>query len=199
MQFVCSFPFFLPKKRYDTGRSRQDMNPTHALAKSLSLFLITCAALTIHASASVLPLQPTPQCVFDPSGYFYPAGKLPQSFEEFDHLTLWDKRDNEKDSPGQGLSTARGQLYKFDAIKQSGGSFEFTTDVVNGVGYSFTGQFKYPCIFEEFDVFSKKPGGIAVEGKLLKLVDGKTVAETLVQLTYSPKLSASQDDPNAPY
>ena len=199
MQFVWSLSFFLPKKRYDTGRSGLDVNLTHALAKSLILFLITYAALNLSASAPVSPLQPTPQCVFDPSGHFYAAAKLPQPFEEFDHLTFWDKRNNDQDSPGQGLYTMRGQVYRFDEIKRSGDSFDFTTDILNGVGYSFTGKFRYPCIFEEFHAGSNGPGAIAVEGKLLKLSDGKAVAETLVQLTYSPKLSALQNDLNAPY
>ena len=171
------------------------MNLTHALAKSLCLFLITCAVLTINASASV----PTPQCIFDPSGYFYAAGKLPQPFEEFDHFTLLKKHDDDEDSTGQGLYTSQGRVHRFNGLKSGGDSLEFTTDAVNGVSYSFTGQFKYPCIFEEFHESSTKPGAIAAEGKLLKLVDGKTVAETLVQLTYSPKPSASQNDPNAPY
>lgn len=180
------------------------MNLTRALAKSLFLFLTTCAVLTIYASASVgrsvsvSSHPPTPQCVFDPSGYFYPAGKLPQPFEEFDHLTLLGKH-NDDGSPIQGLYTTRGQLYRFEVIESGGGSFEFTTDTVNGVRYSFTGQFKYPCIFEEFDALNKDPGAIAAEGKLLKLADGKTAAETLVRLTYSPKPSALQNDLNAPY
>ncbi|HKQ53848.1 MAG TPA: ankyrin repeat domain-containing protein [Pyrinomonadaceae bacterium] len=173
------------------------MNLTHALAKSFLLLLITCVGVPIYAHASA----PPPQCIFDPSGYFYPAGKLPQPFEEFDHLTLWEKRDDDdaEDSPAQGVYTTLGRAYRFDAIKYSGGSFEFTTDAVNGVSYSFTGQFKYPCIFEEFHALGKRQGAIAAEGKLLKLSDGKTVAETLVQLTYSPKPSGSQNDLNAPY
>jgi ankyrin repeat protein len=181
------------------------VNLTHALAKSLCLFLITCAVLTIYASASagrsasVSPHLPTPQCIFDPSGYFYAAGKLPQPFEEFDHLTLLEKRDDDEDSTGQGLYTGQGRVYRFDALKSSAGSFEFTTEAVNGVSYSFTGQFKYPCIFEEFDALSEKAGAIAAEGRLLKLVDGRTVAETLAQLTYSPKPSASRNAPNARY
>lgn len=175
------------------------------LSRLRVVFLITCAVLSLNASssvsygASVPSLQPTPQCVFDPGGYFYAAGKLPQPFEEFDHLTFLGRDNKDENSPGQGLYTSQGQAYKFDAVKRSGDSLEFTTDAVNGVRYSFTGQFKYLCIFEEFHEFSKKPGAIAAEGKLLKLVDDKTVAETLVQFTYSPKLSASQNDLNAPY
>lgn len=172
------------------------MNSTHSVIKSLLLFLISCAGAF---SASASPLRPTPQCVFDPSGYFYAAGKLPQPFAELDHLTLWGKHDDDEDSPRQGWYTTTGQVYRFDAIKRGVGSFEFTTDVVNGVGYSFTGRFNYPCIFEEDDALNKTPGAIAVEGKLLKLSDGKAVAETLVQFTYSPKPHASQNDLNAPY
>lgn len=180
------------------------MNLTHALAKSLCLFLITRAVLTVSASAgvghgaSVSSRLPTPQCIFDPTGYFYAAGKLPQPFEEFDHLTLREKHKDEYPR-SQGLYTIRGQVYRFETIGSGGGSFEFTTDAVSGVRYSFTGRFKYSCIFEEFDALSKEPGAVAAEGKLLKLVDGTKVAETPVQLTYSPKPSASRDDPNAPY
>ena len=176
------------------------MNPSRLRV----VLLITCAVLSINASASgghsasVPSFQPTPQCVFDPGGYFYAAGKLPQPFEEFDHLTFLGRDNKDENSPGQGLYTTQGQVYKFDALK-SGGPLEFTTGAVNGVSYSFTGQFKYLCIFEEFHVFSEKQGTIAAEGKLLKLSDGKTVAETLLQLTYSPKPSALQNDLNAPY
>jgi hypothetical protein len=125
--------------------------------------------------------------------------KLPQPFEEFDHLTLLGKRDDDEDSSEQGLYTSQGQVYRFDAIKSSEGSLEFTTHALNGVRYSFTGQFKYPCIFEEYDALSKKPGALAAEGNLLRLVDGKTVAETSVLLTYSPKPTALQNVPDAPY
>ena len=181
------------------------MNPTRAHANRLYLFLVACAVLTVPAfagvghGASVSPHPPAPQCIFDPSGYYYAAGKLPQPFEEFDHLTLLKKRDDDELPPGQGLYTTRGQVHRFDSIESHEGSFEFTTEAVNGVRYSFTGGFKYSCIFEEFDEHYNKTGSIAAEGKLLKLVDGATVAETSVQFTYSPKPSASRNDPNAPY
>jgi hypothetical protein len=138
------------------------------------------------------------QCIFDPSGYFYPTGKLPQPFEEFDNITLREKSDGSEGAPAQGLYT-RSEAYKFDALKRDEGSFEFTTATVNGVSYLFTGRFKYSCIFEEFDALREQAGVIAAEGKLLKLVNGAKVAETSVQFTYSPKPRDAQNKVNAPY
>lgn len=163
-----------------------------------AVFMITAGAV-VGFSASISSTSPHPQCIFDPSGYFYPTGKLPQPFDEFDNITLRGTGGvGGGGTQGQGFYT-RGQVYKFDAIKRDEGSFEFTTATIDGVSYSFIGQFKYTCIFEEFDALHNKPGAIAVEGKLLKLVDGAKVAETLVQFTYSPKPRALQNNVNAPY
>jgi ankyrin repeat protein len=159
--------------------------------------MITADAIVGFSSPASLP-APNPQCIFDPRGYFYPTGKLPQPFEEFDNITLLETPRSVDSTPGQGLY-ARGQVYKFDAIKSDAGSFEFLTVAVNGVSYSFSGKFKYSCIFEEFYALHDSAGAIVAEGKLLKLVNGAKVAETSVQLTYSPKSRALQGNVNALY
>jgi len=163
------------------------------------LLLIICAVFMITAGAVVgLGASATSgsQCIFDPSGYFYPMEKLAQPFEEFDNITLREEKDG--GAPGQGLYT-RSQVYKFDSIKRDAGSFEFSTATVDGVSYLFTGRFNYPCIFEEFDALREEAGAIAAEGKLLKLVNGAKVAETSVRFTYSAKARAAQNNVNAPY
>jgi hypothetical protein len=162
-----------------------------------AVFMITVGAI-VGFSSSTISSAPNPQCIFDPSGYFYLTGELPQPFEEFDNITLLEKNDGSDGAPAQGLYT-RSQVYKFDALKRDEGSFEFTTATLNGVSYLFTGRFKYSCIFEASDALRKQPGPIAAEGKLLKLVNGAKAGEASVQFTYSPKPRAVENNVNAPY
>jgi hypothetical protein len=160
------------------------------------LFTGTPANACFGAPSSLSSLQP--QCIFDPSGYFYAREKLPKDFEDFAYIRLWRKQDNNTDNLDQGLYATNGKTYRFTAGKL-GSSFEFHTVEVNKVSYSFTGKLSYLCIFEEFHALNRKPGEIAGEGKLSKLINGAKVAETIVQLTYSAKPQALKNAVNALY
>ena len=164
-----------------------------------AISLVSCMMLIIAASAIVFPhkavssLDPVSQCPFDPSGYFYTKETLPVGFEDFDHLTLWDKREKSDRTPRPGVYTARGGIYEFRTLQSW--PFEFTTATVNGISYSFTGKFRMVCIFEE--EVRRHPEEVFAEGQLLKFENGEKVAETAVRFTYSPKLRELKDDVNA--
>ncbi|MDX6694582.1 MAG: hypothetical protein QOF02_2185 [Blastocatellia bacterium] len=155
------------------------------------LLIITASAIT-HARAAVPSSGPIAQCPFDPSGYFYAKEKLPKGFEDFDHLTLMEKREK---SERAGVYTTRNEAYEFRALDSW--PFKFDTEAVKGISYSFDGKFHMACIFEE--EARKMAEAIFAEGQLLKLENGLEIARTPVQFVYSPKLRTLKDDVNALY
>ncbi|MCA1557385.1 MAG: hypothetical protein LC731_02465, partial [Acidobacteria bacterium] len=157
---------------------------TRAISLVSHMMLIIAASAIVFPDKAVSSSDPISQCVFDPSGYFYAKETPPPGFEDFDHLTLWDKRERSDRSPRPGVYTARGVVYEFSAIQSW--PFEFTTAAVNGISYSFTGKFRMVCIFEE--EVRGHPEEVFAEGQLLRFVNGEKVAETPVRFTYSPKL-----------
>jgi Ankyrin repeats (3 copies) len=160
-----------------------------------AISLVSRMMLIIAASAIVFPHKAVSQCPFNPNGYFYAKETPTAGFEDFDHLTLWGKRDKSDRSPRPGVYTARGEVYEFRA--RQNWPFEFTTATVNGISYSFAGKFRMVCIFEE--EVRRHPEEVFAEGQLLKFENGEKVAETPVQFTYSPKLRNLKDDINALY
>jgi ankyrin repeat protein len=176
----------------------------HNLRRLWIISFINCAILftgtptNANSGAPISLLSPQPQCIFDPSGYFYARERLPKDFEDFAYIRLWRKEDNDTDNLNQGLYATAGKFYRFTASKLSS-SFEFHTTEVNKVSYSFTGRLNYLCIFEEFDALNKKSSEIAAEGKLSKFIDGAKVAETTIQLVYSAKPQTLKNDVNALY
>ena len=170
--------------------------------------LVGCMILIIAASAtfngeSISSLDPPPQCAFNPSGFFYTKERLAAGFADFDHLTLWEQDDKRDDGPRPGVYNAQGEVFKFLKLKTMGG-FEFTTASLNGISYSFTGEFHEVCVCEEAahslgGTTARGPEEVFAEGKLLKFDNGRNAAETSARFTYSPKPRELKDDINAVY
>jgi uncharacterized protein len=165
---------------------------------------INCLCFLINPSAgggfgATIEASPLPaQCIFDPSGYFYTKEPLPQAFADFAYIKLWRSGKNDAENLNQSLVSRSGENYRFTESRLRG-AFEFHTAAINQVRYAFTGKWRYPCIFEEFDALNQSPNGIACEGVLSKSVNGVKVAETSVQLTYSAKSPGLKNDVNEPY
>ena len=160
-----------------------------------AISLVSRMMLIIAASAIVFPHKAVSQCPFDPSGYFYAKETPTVGFEDFDHLTLWDKREKSDPSPRPGVYTRLGEVYEFRVLQNW--PFEFTTATVNGISYSFTGKFRMVCIFEE--EVRAHPDEVFAEGQMLKFENGEKIAESPVRFTYSPKLRKLKDDVNGLY
>jgi hypothetical protein len=130
------------------------------------------------------------QCRFDPDGYFYLQGVPPEGFGEIGYMELRINTRRERQPPSDSRLYARnGKVYRFTKLTafgthSSGGgiTFEFETEIIEGVSYKFTGKFHSICILAEE---KRDPQRIVAEGQLTKLKDGQEVKTTDVLWTYS--------------
>ena len=160
---------------------------------SLALAIVTAApalARSHHAVRAGIP-----QCLFDPSGYLYIRGNPPQQFEEVDHLAIWKYPAASRNKPAAGLYTKGGEFYQFKALMAEWSQekdkfvFEFNTAARGGVRYLFTGRFNAPCVYAR-DV--RDTTAAVAEGQLVKIKDGRKVAEAGVEFTYSLALKGDR-------
>jgi hypothetical protein len=165
----------------------------------ICLSILLAAAAFAFAGAHNLYSIGTGQWPFDPSGYFYPKERLP---DDIDHILLLRNYKGGDDRPIPGVYTARGEVYKFAALRIEGTPdfrqilFEFTTTSLNGISYRYAGEFLNNHIYEEYVT---DPTEIVAKGKFLKLENGKIITEIPVQFTYSPKLRNLTTDVNTKY
>lgn len=121
----------------------------------------------------------------DVTGAYFPSTALPADFSEIEHLSLANIDDQGKPAPLNGFIRPKRQSakdYKLVNPKLDGKNLTFSTVSVDGVSYSFTGA------FEKLDNFPENPppdDEVVLKGTLTKMRDGKAVAETKVNFTYS--------------
>jgi hypothetical protein len=121
----------------------------------------------------------------DVTGAYFVKGSLPSDFSEIEHLSLATIDDQGNPAPLNGFIRPKrrsAQDYQLVNPKLNGKNLTFSTKTVNGVSYSFTGN------FEKLDNFSANPPAsdeVILKGKLTKLLDGNMVNETDVNFTYS--------------
>ena len=122
--------------------------------------------------------QPEPE--FDVSGSYYFAGeKPPRGFENFDFLEII-VRDYETESdeyvggipiPPKGFVQTKKE-YKFVRISVGGQEISFETEKIGGVSYQFNGRFRSE------DSYLSGEDSADLKGRLVKLKNGKKIAET---------------------
>jgi hypothetical protein len=121
----------------------------------------------------------------DVTGAYFASGTLPNDFSEIDHLNLATIDEQAKPAPLNGFIRPKRKAakdYKLVNPTLSGNNLTFSTIAVDGVSYSFTGA------FEKMDDFAANPpptDEVILKGTLTKMKDGKSVAETKVNFTYS--------------
>jgi hypothetical protein len=121
----------------------------------------------------------------DVTGAYFAIGNLPAEFSEIDYLALATIDENAKPAPLNGFirpKVLKSEDYHLVDPKLAGKNLSFTTKSVNGVSYSFTGVFDTLGNFPENPPEYEKP---VLKGKLVKMKDGKMVAETDVNYSYS--------------
>ena len=153
--------------------------------------------LTLIILAGLVPMEaPTlassmmPQCRFEPDGYFYIKGGSPRGFEEFDHIQLQvTDQSGQRPTLESRLSAKNGRAYRFARLAEfrthsSGGgiTFEFTTEIIRGVNYQFSGKFTSICVLAESELDLEK---VVALGRLLKFKKGQKEGAADVELTYS--------------
>lgn len=152
--------------------------------------LVVTASIIIYARGFQTYSLKTSQCQFNPSGFFYVKGELPKGFEDFSHIALW-KFASQVSRPIAGVYSKGGEVYQFTTLladwspERGYQVFEFATAQAKGISYTLTGKFLASCGYE-FHV--RDPAKVVAEGRLVKLRDGKKVADAALQFTYSSAL-----------
>jgi hypothetical protein len=147
------------------------------------LTMLSILAGLAPLGASTRASSMMPQCRFDPDGYFYIKGGSPQGFEDLDHIQLQVKEQSSR------LFAKNGTAYKFARLGEfrthssgRGITFEFTTEIIEGVHYQFSGTFKSICVLAQTE---RDPENVVAEGRLLKFEKGQEKRAADVELTYS--------------
>jgi len=116
---------------------------------------------------------------FDPDGSFWIFDKPPKEFEDFSEINLNAKRSPRLNPPGVMLT--HGPRFRFSSLKVKRDKFSFTTVMVRGVSYTFSGRFLKGGVFAAADLDKKTP---VLEGTLTKFKDGQKRAQANLKFTY---------------
>jgi hypothetical protein len=116
---------------------------------------------------------------FDPDGSFWLHGAAPDDFSDFGGINLNSKRSRHLPQPG--LETNNGKRYRFKTLSVKRESFTFTTMILAGVSYSFSGRFLKGGVYSSGILDDETP---VLEGTLTKFRAGKKVAEAKLKFVY---------------
>src|SRR5919199_6778827 len=100
------------------------------------LMLVIAGVALASAHAHRATAASMPQCRFDPSGYFYLKGNLPDQFSDFSYLALWKYSRENEGRPTSGVYGKRGEVYTLTALTAEWSDqrneyvFQFTTAAV---------------------------------------------------------------------
>ncbi len=151
---------------------RIDVAPSRRCVKNLFIALLLLSLLAVPA-LSQRPAR------FDPDGSFWLHGQPPTDFSDFGGINLNAKRSRRLPQPG--LETNNGKRYRFKTLAVKQERFTFTTVIVAGVSYSFSGRFLKGGVFSAGDLDDETP---VLEGTLTKFRDGKKLAEAKLTFVY---------------
>ena len=132
--------------------------------------------------------MPNPE-IWDPSDWYYlESEKVPKAFSDIDHVYLQTRETYEEngqfvDRPivPKGFVLASNE-FTFARIAVSNRELSFQTKTINGISYRFTGRFRSSALGDYCDTDVDQPD---LEGKLIKIKDGKWAAEMNAQFYIS--------------
>ena len=142
------------------------------MIKAFSIVLLLCL------TAAPAFTQRKTSARFDPDGTFWIHGDPPADFSDFDSINLNAKRVRYLGSPGLRTRTTF-HRYKTLIVKRD--NFTFTTMIVRGVSYSFSGKFLKGGVYGAGNLDDETP---VLEGTLTRFRDGKKVAEANLKFVY---------------
>lgn len=134
---------------------------------------IFAAAMVAHGSAQKKP------AAFNPDGAFFLVGNPPDGFSDFSGIYLNGRRLRR--IPSQSLQLNNGKMFHYKTLTVKRDDFNFTTETLRGVYYTFAGKFLRGGVFAEQDLSDEQP---VLEGVLTKYKDGKKVAEAKLKFSY---------------
>ncbi len=116
---------------------------------------------------------------FDPDGSFWIVGETPNEFSEFGGINLNSKRSRQL--PVQGFELRTGKRIPFKTLTVKRDNFTFTTVVVRGISYAFSGKFLKGGVYSAGDFDDETP---VLEGTLTKFRGGEKIAEAKLKFAY---------------
>jgi hypothetical protein len=141
------------------------------------------AEMTIIETTSATDLDENVEYQFDGSGDYYITGDLTKYFTDVEQITIitHDYTNASEENNYQGtLIPPKGSIwakkeYKFARINIANKQISFETQARKGISYKFVGKFVdyNQCSQEEY---------ADLEGRLIKMLNGKRVAESEVRL-----------------
>lgn len=143
------------------------------MIKKVKKFFLPLLLLSLSAAPSLSQQR------FDPDGSFWVHGQPPADFSDFGGINLNAKRSRQLPQPG--LETNNGKRYRFKTLSVKQEKFTFTTVIVAGVSYSFSGRFLKGGVFGAGDLDDETP---VLEGTLTKFRAGKKIAEAKMKFVY---------------
>lgn len=145
--------------------------------------------VTTNTSVESKDVEIPNQEVWDPGGWYYlDSEKVPKAFSDIDHIYLetrevYDENGEFVDRPIVPTgSVFTGSDFKFARIAVSNPEISFQTTTINGVSYRFTGRFRSLSLGDYCETDEDQPD---LEGKLIKIKDGKWAAEMKAQFYIS--------------
>jgi hypothetical protein len=145
---------------------------------SRTILNTTVLIVALVSSASV-PAQRKTNEKFDPDGSFWIQGTPPNEFSDFGAINLNAKKARRL--PSAGVELNNGKTLPFRTLKVKKENFTFTTVVMRGVSYSFSGHFLKGGVFGAGDLDDQTP---VLEGILTKYKSRRKVAEENLKFTY---------------
>ena len=116
---------------------------------------------------------------FDPDGAFWILGQPPNEFSDFSGINLNAKRVRRL--PPAGVQLNNGKNFRFKTLVTKPDALTFTTVMLGGVSYGFSGKFLKTGVFETATLDDQTP---VLEGTLTKFKAGKKVAEANLKFVY---------------
>ena len=166
------------------------MNSSSVTRRAVLFTMLIILAGFVPLGAPMRASSTMPQCRFDPDGYFFIKGDSPRGFEDLEYIQLHvtNKRGGGPNLESY-LSAKKGKSYRFAKLggfrthsSGSGITFEFTTEILKGVNYEFSGKFRSICVLADT---VDDPEQVVAAGQLLKFKNGQKKATADVELTYS--------------
>ncbi len=123
---------------------------------------------------------------FDAGGDYYIIGDLPKGFKDFDTLSIktTDYKNASEENNWEGVSippegfVLTKKEFKFVRINIADKQIAFKTGTRKGISYEFIGKF----IDEEEIKLGEYSEYAVIEGSIIKMSDGKKIAESKVKL-----------------
>lgn len=123
--------------------------------------------------------QSTRTSRFDPDGSFWIKGEAPANFSDFGGINLNRKNSRHMAKSGVDLTSGKHLRFRLLSVKQE--RFTFTTTVVGGVSYTFSGKFLRGGVFQSVQLDDETP---VLEGVLTKFKAGQKVATAKLSFVY---------------